>query len=445
MGYDGANGFPLGIPISSKPFTGTGGAIHHDMSIFSVPDDPTNATFHFKYIKRFDNNWFAKYWIGELYPDDVYSSQWSVNGNLNTGTAATTNFIRVPRATIVDGANDSLPTATTFVPKWTFAEEEGCSAFFNIGGSTTAFHHQWSVGALGATDLASDAGGDEGDLDTDGIEVGGRYNLPLPTTTQISRPFRISSDAEGRAPDHFGFAGYDMAYVNGGNVSGVKPTVPGSTASATYYDHELSGYLGSALVTLRETVGGTDTGALYATVNGIDKTGGAGTVFIGKWSVLSLIHSFLKGGLGASPTRIRELPRVFISPFADVDLNNPSTLDVDWLMGWKRWDNQDYTDDVAYNSFVEDTNTSHVIMYSVDNGANWKYAEDNSTAIPGIRPTVSTVWADQAAVPGTTTFTYTWSGIGSLLEGSYLLRVEAYRDAFPLHYSYHQRRIFIKR
>jgi type II secretory pathway pseudopilin PulG len=449
MGYDGANGFPLGIPISSKPFTGTGGTIHHDMSIFSVPDDPTNATFHFKYIKRFNNTWFAKYWIGELFPDDVYSTQWNVNasdgfsrGNLDTGVLST-NFIRVPRATVPTAL---LQTGTVFVPTGRSPEEEGCSAFFNIGGSTTAFHHQWSVGAAGTADLASDPGGDEGDLTADGIEVGNKYNLPLPTTTQISRPFQISSNQEGRAPDHFGFAGYDMPYVNGGNVSGVKPAVPGGTPSATFYNHELGGnYLGSALVTLRETVSGTDTGAIYAAVNGIDKTGGAGTVFIGKWSVLSLVHSFFKGGLGNSPTRIRELPRVFISPFASTDLNNPSSLDVDWVMSWKRWDSQDYTDDAAYDTFVEDTNTSHVVMYSEDNGANWLYAADNSTAIAGIRPVSVGVWAQQNAAPATTNFSYTWAGIGSLAEGSYLLRVEAYRDAFPLHYSYHQRRIFIKR
>jgi hypothetical protein len=198
-------------------------------------------------------------------------------------------------------------------------------------------------------------------------------------------------------------------------------------------------------VTLRETISGTDRGALYAVVNGIDKTSGAGTVFIGKWSVLSLVHSFLKGGLGASPTRIRELPRVFITPFADNEVNQP-TLDVDWVMTWKRWDNQDYTNDVAYDTFEEDTPTSHVLMYSDDNGANWLYAADNSTATPGTRPGVASgVWADQAATPDTTDFTYTWAGIGSLAEGSYLLRVEAYRDDFPLHYSYHQKRIFIKR
>ncbi|HSE41064.1 MAG TPA: hypothetical protein VLH08_09895, partial [Acidobacteriota bacterium] len=426
---------------------GTGGAIHHDMSIFSVPDDPFNATFHFKYIKRVDNNWFAKYWVGELFPDDVYSTQWSTNGNLTTGTLSTTNFIRVPRAAITAGTTFQLPLGSQrLAPSGRSPEEEGCAAFFNIGGSTTAFHHQWSVGASGITDLASSPSGDEGNLTADGIEVGNKYNLPLPTTTQISRPFRISSDAEGRAPDHFLFAGYNMPYASGGVISGVQPVVPGGTASATFYNHELGGnYLGSALVTLRETISGTDTGAIYAVVNGIDKTGGAGTVFIGKWSVLSLVHSFFKGGLGNSPTRIHELPRVFITPFAATDLNNPSTLNVQWVMGWKRWDNQDYTDDAAYDTFVEDTDTSHVVMYSEDNGATWKYADDDSAATPGIRPVSPSVWAQIGAAPGTTNFSFAWSGISALAEGSYLLRVEAYRDDYPLHYSYHQRRIFIKR
>ena len=192
MGYDGANGFPLGIPISSKPFTGTGGAIHHDMSIFSVPDDPTNATFHFKYIKRFDNNWFAKYWIGELYPDDVYSSQWNVNGNLEVQEllqlqisfaflelrllmAQTIHFLQQQPLFQVD-----VRLKKKDVPRFSIL------AVRQLHSTISGVSAPWVQPILPVTLVATK------EIYTDGIEVGGRYKFPLPTTTQISRPFRIS-------------------------------------------------------------------------------------------------------------------------------------------------------------------------------------------------------------------------------------------------------------
>jgi hypothetical protein len=45
---------------------------------------------------------------------------------------------------------------------------------------------------------------------------------------------------------------------------------------------------------------------------------------------------------------------------------------------------------------------------------------------------------------------YLWTGISALpvapiKSGAYIIRVEAYRDAFPLHYAQHQYQIFINR
>jgi hypothetical protein len=117
-------------------------------------------------------------------------------------------------------------------------------------------------------------------------------------------------------------------------------------------------------------------------------------------------------------------------------------------MTWTRWDGEKYTD--AYSDsppFEEDTPTSHTLMFSTDSGATWKYAADNSTAAtPGVRPSSNAMYIDASVAPDASMpLSWTWSGSGGFSEGSYLLRMEAYRDAIPLHYAYHQRRIFLKR
>jgi hypothetical protein len=163
--------------------------------------------------------------------------------------------------------------------------------------------------------------------------------------------------------------------------------------------------------------------------------------------MLTLIQGFLKGGLDTSGLRIRELPRILLTPPTAASLNDPNTVTVNWGMTWKRWDGLTYTTDAGYSSFTEDTNTSHVVIYSKDSGGTWFYASDNTPATLGIRPTVASRWAYQAVVPSTSSFTYSWdvSNRTNFPEGNYLVRVEAYRDTLPLHYGFHQMKIFIKR
>ena len=88
-------------------------------------------------------------------------------------------------------------------------------------------------------------------------------------------------------------------------------------------------------------------------------------------------------------------------------------------------------------SFSETTPTFYTVMYSDDGGATWKHPQDGSAATPGVRP--STTYRQ-------TTTTYNLATpAGNFPKGSYLLRVEAYRDDVNLHYANHQTKVFIKR
>jgi len=137
------------------------------------------------------------------------------------------------------------------------------------------------------------------------------------------------------------------------------------------------------------------------------------------------------------PARVRELPRVVIAtPNDSVDLNDPAAVSITWTLDWKRWDGLAYTPSYAAN-FKDDTTVRFALLYSRDNGKNWRYIKDESVATPGVRPPDTLLM---------TASSYTWSvPAGSFPKGNYVIRVEAYRDGIPLHYAFHQYRAFIKR
>ena len=79
----------------------------------------------------------------------------------------------------------------------------------------------------------------------------------------------------------------------------------------------------------------------------------------------------------------------------------------------------------------------YALLYSRNNGRDWLHMTDDTPARPGTRP---------AAAYLQTTASYNWSvPAAQFPKGNYLIRVEAYRDDIPLHYSFHQYRAFIKR
>jgi hypothetical protein len=174
-------------------------------------------------------------------------------------------------------------------------------------------------------------------------------------------------------------------------------------------------------------------------------TGQSGSSFIANWSLLTLIQGFLSAGRynpGTYANHVEQIPRVTItSPNAATSLTNPGSVTVGWTREWLRWDGQSYT--TAFPAgYAETSALSYAVMYSPDNGATWRYAQDNTVATPGTRPgNPSNLISSALAQP-----TYDWSTpAASFPQGTYLIRVEAYRDNIPMHYAYHQYRAFIRR
>jgi hypothetical protein len=432
IGYDSANGFPSSLPVHSRPFTGTNGTTFEQSISSGV-----------KYIRRGDNGanqfWWGMPWLGELYPDDLYSTAtgWRATGNLPTGTAVN-EFRRVLRSSMFnddDNATNPRPLAGLRPPRGTVYGDTSRRTWAN--GSTTLF---WNgVGAVAFRHEPDDTP-NQGSLGSLGNQMQDPltgYNFPLFNPVPARRPFRINVPT-GNTPDHFMELVYGGVHATAyqGRFYGDAPT-PDTTQPS------------SALVSLRDP----DTNNVgFIVVNGLSPAGDAGTAFVGRWSFLSLIHSFLTSGLYAGaevctgcPKRTVQVPRVNItSPNVQTPLDNPSSINVTWAITWRRWDDKLYTQSYGAG-FSETVVLYHVLMYSKDDGVTWFHAYDDSPAVPGRPPSDPDRYlpSDPEVVTGLTDTINTPAA--SFPEGNYLIRVETYRTGYPMHYSFHQFRAYIQR
>ncbi|MFH0962857.1 MAG: type II secretion system protein [Planctomycetota bacterium] len=423
IGYDSSNGYSSSVPVSRKPFYGTSGSrTEQVITDGAQPSDASTIGTGTKLIKRgrslSSGYWWGKTWLGELYPDDDWTA-WSANGNLPTGSTSST-YVRMRRESIAE----KLPRGTTFTLERRCMEREGCNSFFLVGTRSSTFHHEYQDGASGS-------------LVTSGQEIAQDYAFPLPTTAAISRPFRpnMSSPSNAQANPDFDFTSdfphNSMQYVR------------------VYYNHPWGGSSGngSALMALTNPSG---THSSFQVINGIDRTIESGSGFIAKWALLSLVHSFLTAGEPdtdfVAATRIEQLPRVVIKqPTIITEIYDPDDITVQWSSEFLRWDGEKYTqyypDGFTENDWQDDLR--YVLMYSTDSGDTWRYMLDRTPATPGRCPPGTYLIEDED--PNGDEL-YAWSVPRAIFpEGSYIIRIEAYRTDKILHYSQHQEKIYIDR
>ena len=399
IGYDAANGFPNSIAVSARPFTGNNGALNEQ----SITADNNGGVKYIRENSFAADYWWSMNWLGELWPDSAWGT-WSATGNLPTGFGANT-FARVRRDTI----GTRLPAGTQFQNAVRRPQEEGSTAFFWSGSTNATFHHRYQDGSTG-------------NLATQGQEIADTYHLPIPSSIENNRPFDIDVNDTAMNPDHF----LQNAYG--------PPTE--LTPLSEFYTHTTN-MPGSALLAMRD-----GNQAAFVVVNGLSPAGESGVAFIARWSFLSLIQSFLASGrysISGRPAeaRVRELPRVnILTPNDEIDIVDPGSISITWERTWRRWDGLPYTPSYP-NDFSESTTVRYALLYSRDNGRTWLYMKDHTPAKPGVRP-------DSGYLQSGTSYTLS-TPAGSFPKGNYVLRVEAYRDEIPLHYSFHQYRAFIKR
>ena len=404
IGYDSANGYPNSIPSDMTPHYGTGTGYINTIT--------GSRRYVMTYLDAPVNYWTTCYpWLGELFPDEMASlfldtSGGSPEGNLPAGSGIDQAFQFDNLNAYWAGARTAYGTASNNYHQRTAGD--GCSAFFNIGTSSSRFRH---LGASG-----------NGSLTTVGQEIADNYSMTMPSAAPVSRPFRLNYSGAGGS--HWN----DAPYANNRYTGSLFET---------YYTHG-SG-TGSGIVKLENPAG---TAAGYIIVNGIDKAVESGTTFIAKFAVLSLVHSFLEAGETSNTLRIQQLPRLEIDSPTDItELNDPTDIDVQYGVDWTRWDGEPYTTSGTYTE--DESQLEYVLMWSPDNGTTWLHMQDNSDAEPGVRPDDSLVIESDLAVGDET---YTWATPSDdFPEGSYLIRIDCYRQGAQVHYAWHQNKIFIQR
>lgn len=405
IGYDSANGYPNSIPSDMTPHGGTGNGYIQTITgqrKCIMVDDSTFPSGRY---------WVGFPWLGELYPDSLASTFFDTSvgltarGNLEAGVATGEAFqLRTNSAYAVSGR---LAFGTALYDNHQRTRTDGCSAFFNIGTSSSRFRHRGGSG--------------NGTLTTTGQEVADNYGMTMPPAAPISRPFTLTYSGSGG--DHWNYPPYSTRYTG--------------SLYETYYTHG-SG-TGSGLVKLTNP---SNTSAGYIVVNGIDKAVESGTTFIAKWAVLSLAHSFFEAGDTSNTLRIPQLARVEIASPTDItELNNPNEIDVLFGTTWTRWDGLPYTET---GTFTEDESLlDYSITYSNDNGVTWRFVQDDSITKIGELPAASMYLVSDLGIGDET---YTWdTPTADFPEGSYLVRIECYRDGAQTHYAWHQTKIFIQR
>ncbi len=426
IGYDSANGYGSSIPTNMNPW-GLGSASTGTVDNITSRTVGGNRTgrCYVRGNSATTGFWYALPWLGELYEDKVYSSDWmdlnallEVRGNLHAGSSNGTYRRYADHLCVYSGRGK--PFGYAHYAGLQRTQTTGCVSFMNNGGSSTHFNHHFSSG--------------NGNLVGPGIELSNNYGFPLPSQATITRPFSVGTS--GNVPPEFNYAPYNANRF-------------GATIVRTFYDHPPSGQTGSGLVEL-ENPAGTDAG--YVVVNGLAQTTATGTSFIAKYCLLSMFQAFFESGEQGMTYRIKQPPRVeILSPTDITELKDPASIPLKFSTSWIRWDGKKYTDDIVPSVVEDESKIWYVLMYSRDGGTTWLHMSDNSTALPGEKPSnIAYLVADAGA--GDELFVWPTpesAGTGSpnddFPEGSYHIRIEAYRQNQALHYSQHQAKIYIER
>lgn len=403
IGYDSANGYPSSIPVSLMPYASTSWGYVNNI----LGGSGRNSQ---KVIRASGGslNWWGRYWLGELYPDEAVADWIAGSGNLPSGNSNG----QFHRMQAYDLGTSGMPSGTRIFRSNRNTGAEGCVSVFNIGTWSSTFHHVFSSG--------------NGNLSGAGLDLANNYNFPMPASTPINRPFGINLNYDGWVGDDFWYTAEFPHYT--------------ASIERTYYT---KGTLqGSALVGLTNPAG-TQTG--HIVVNGLSETVESGSGFIAKYAVLSLLHSFFESGNPALTNASTPLPKVEITYPTEISELPASTasLNVNYRIEWRRWDGRKYATSFSDTYAGDESRLDYVIMYSRDGGQTWLYVQDDTPAVAGQRPSSGTYIVADAGVGDEA---YPWAVPADRFgEGTYVVRVEAYRQGEAMHYSYHQSSFYLQR
>jgi hypothetical protein len=406
---------PNGIPFKATPWSTTGSTSDVNVDEMVAPHGTVGESYG-RVIAKTNKSWYANYSIGELFPDSEYLTNWSIQGNLPTGSG------KYYRASYADAA---LTNNWHNRERQVLLEGMGCSSFFNSVNSINKGPFKHAIRLLQTASIS-----------ILGMDLSGLFNFTFPSELNNRNPWRL--DETTNYPPEWN----DTVYSSQ-RVLAEIPTIGG--IKRVFYDSDWNHpfHASSGTVRLSDATGANT----YFLVSGLIPQTGYDEECVAKSALTALVRSFFDGGLySAVENKITQLPQLQISQPSSSTEILPATqdLDVGWQINWKKWDGFKYT--FEYPDDYEDTAAENDLMYhmkySADNGATWKFCNTNIATKAGERD------SDPAHIINhqPAAWTENWSiPTADFPEGIYWLRVEGFRKSIQSHYFYDQQKIFIQR
>ncbi|HVM33608.1 MAG TPA: hypothetical protein VMU88_10770, partial [bacterium] len=420
--------------------------------------------------------WYAKPWLGELYPDSQFASFWYKNGNLPTAAMATSIFSAATNpvsfyredpanlSTTVKAGSITYTTTQGFVPGGEIGKSPGPWGCQSFAGGTTS-------GLITGNTLEHDGGPNNSQtgailsLATTCFSI---FGVPLSGSVSCTRPWDINFTATSGTPKppEWGIAVTNNGYNNGYSTP-VTLSIPAiSGTSRIFYnsdDTNTGTWHGTGVVQLSNAA----SQRAYLIESGLATSAQFGPEQLGKTSMVFLLRTFLDGGLMAAVTQtghIVQLPLIEEdTPEAPTgQYQNPSVIHVvvnsavaSTTNPWYRFGGLTSTSGNFYTQEYPGYTTSAPLTASTYSEAstqvlqlNFKYALSNNPATWYYMSTGATI-AGQAqtgiyngtyAVTTTSfpvTFAWNVSDTTAFPQADYDVRCEVYRQGYPLHYSFH--------
>ena len=415
------------------------------------------------------NTWYAKTWMGELYPDSIYTT-WASVGNLPVATAAPSNatFYRQDYATlntyvtntgnvISDEPGQSLSGLGRLQSNR--AGPNGCSSFYQASLDGTSTGGTMNHDSAGDTDTTTT-------LATNCYAIFG-YPLPPLVVNNNGRPWHLNDT--GNYPPQWGKAPFNTYNTLGIPSVGVTQRIFYTTSNNPPTD------TGTGVVQITNS----NNQVAYVVESGLSISAQIGSADLGETSLVAMLRTFLDGGNYSGTSHVLQVPLVElycnspnnqynqptnISMIVDGAVTTGSPLTVTgnaYISGptnniWYRYPGLTsttanfYTEEypgypnLANSTYVE-TGGSGVtpisldmnLLYSTNSGKTWQFMQDGNLATFGVLDTSAAHLITTNSFP----YSYTWTGPpaaqGGFTQGNYELMVQAYRHNIPINYAYH--------
>ena len=373
--------------------------------------------------------WAGIPWMGELYPSDFHTAassttKWSTRGNLPTGRDAVNVFYRE--------SIQHLP-----VNIWSYGTDqtsaENGKRILNMQGLPAFLN---AASTAGGTPLdVTDAGAATATQSSTGSIIAEALRMAWPSTEEAKFSYSV---AGGELTPEWALAPYT-------SHPGLALMMPSSVSPRTIYGHAAgTSYNALNPLAIKDVATGTPNDIAVVVPSTLRTRSLAQAETVLDTAMTAAVESYYMGTrLAFGPRNVKPLPRIRISkPEADEVITN-RTVPMEWRAKWSRADGLPFS-----SIFPNEESAPHdpatgeplpvvyFVKYRAIPGGTWKTAKltapaasqtvDTTTGVPVYDTTVTAV--QNVDYPGLITATWDASGLAN---GSYVLRVEAFRSFTP--------------